>query len=364
LSRRLVPALLPVLAVGASAPVAEMRDAAPQAPPQAAACAERAAALPAPEGLQSATGRTASPASPFRFARPWAPPHPAAEDAAAKASAAGQPATAQRLSRLAKQPRGIWLDEGTPASRLTADVAAMVEATGRDGAVPVFVAYAIPLRDCGDASEGGHASAADYLAWIDALATGLEHGRAAGGHASAVVLEPDAVAQLDRLPEDRRSERLALLRAATARLSAVPGTAVYIDAGHSDWIGAAEMAQRLAKAGVGLARGFSVNVSGFGRTRDEAAYARRIAPLVGWKHFVVDTGRNGAGPPRGGDQAWCNPTGRALGVAPEVAPAELVDALLWIKPPGESDGACLPGQPDAGTFWPEYAADLAARAGW
>jgi len=41
----------------------------------------------------------------------------------------------------------------------------------------------------------------------------------------------------------------------------------------------------------------------------------------------------------------------------------LVDALLWIKPPGTSDGPCN-GGPPAGVFWPSYAVSLAANARW
>ncbi|MYV59291.1 endoglucanase, partial [Streptomyces sp. SID4931] len=37
---------------------------------------------------------------------------------------------------------------------------------------------------------------------------------------------------------------------------------------------------------------------------------------------------------------------------------ELVDAYLWIKRPGESDGDCK-GGPKAGDWWPEYALGLA-----
>ncbi|MGE0796347.1 MAG: glycoside hydrolase family 6 protein, partial [Acidimicrobiia bacterium] len=80
-------------------------------------------------------------------------------------------------------------------------------------------------------------------------------------------------------------------------------------------------------------------------------------------HFVVDTSRNGAGPTD--DRQWCNPPGRALGSVPEVAPgvSPLVDAFLWVKTPGRSDGTCN-GGPKAGDWWPEYLADLARRAGW
>ncbi|XIE81958.1 glycoside hydrolase family 6 protein [Streptomyces sp. SBR177] len=54
--------------------------------------------------------------------------------------------------------------------------------------------------------------------------------------------------------------------------------------------------------------------------------------------------------------------GRALGVPPtDRTGDELVDAYLWIKRPGDSDGTCR-GGPAAGTWWPDYALGLARRA--
>ncbi|MYR13850.1 endoglucanase, partial [Streptomyces sp. SID724] len=38
-----------------------------------------------------------------------------------------------------------------------------------------------------------------------------------------------------------------------------------------------------------------------------------------------------------------------------------LDAYLWIKRPGDSDGTCR-GGPPAGDWWPEYALGLARRA--
>jgi endoglucanase len=84
-------------------------------------------------------------------------------------------------------------------------------------------------------------------------------------------------------------------------------------------------------------------------------------------HFVIDTSRNGEGPnPMTGgadadmvnyetapfDQSstvigtlrsgnWCNPPGSGLGLAPTAnTGVPLVDAYLWVKTPGESDGQC------------------------
>jgi endoglucanase len=141
-------------------------------------------------------------------------------------------------------------------------------------------------------------------------------------------------------------------------LSAGGNVAVYIDAGHAGWVPAEVMASRLISAGVAAARGFSLNVSNFGVTSGEIAYGRRIAPTIGWKRFVIDTSRNGVGPAVGVD-GWCNPPQLELGPAPTSTTGDpIVDAFLWIKRPGESDGTCQ-GGPPAGTWWRQYALDLA-----
>ena len=36
---------------------------------------------------------------------------------------------------------------------------------------------------------------------------------------------------------------------------------------------------------------------------------------------------------------WCNQTGAGLGERPKAAPAAGIDAYVWVKPPGESDGS-------------------------
>ncbi|MFF7726893.1 glycoside hydrolase family 6 protein [Streptomyces sp. NPDC008001] len=61
-------------------------------------------------------------------------------------------------------------------------------------------------------------------------------------------------------------------------------------------------------------------------------------------------------------ESWCNPPGRALGTPPTTATGDpRIDAFLWIKRPGESDGACR-GAPPAGRWWAEYALELARTA--
>src|SRR5690606_21193334 len=45
---------------------------------------------------------------------------------------------------------------------------------------------------------------------------------------------------------------------------------------------------------------------------------------------------------------WCNQTGAGLGERPQANPAAGIDAYVWIKPPGESDGSSqlVPVGPD------------------
>jgi endoglucanase len=77
---------------------------------------------------------------------------------------------------------------------------------------------------------------------------------------------------------------------------------------------------------------------------------------------VIDTARNGNGPTS--DYQWCNPSGRAIGEQPTTNTGNsIVDAFLWVKPPGESDGTCN-GGPQAGVWWPDYALGMAQRAAY
>lgn len=262
---------------------------------------------------------------------------------------ATRPADAALLERIAREPQVMWL--GGWYSDIRATVADTVKRARRAGQMPVFAAYHIPGRDCSPTS--GAPSAKAYRTWIAQVARGI------GSAPAGVILEPDALASVTCLSPAGRRERIALLRWATARLARQPRTAVYIDAGHAKWVPAKEMAARLRAAGVAKGRGFALNVANFHTTAVNRKYGRAVSRLTGGAHFVVDTGRNGRGPKEGD---WCNPPGRALGAPPTTATGDpLMDAGLWVKAPGESDGTCN-GGPGGGVFWPAYALGLVKRA--
>lgn len=260
----------------------------------------------------------------------------------AAAGAARAPGLAARdraeLRRLASVPQAVWLSGGS--ATVAAHTVARTMAAARD-AVPAFVVYAIPHRDCsGGHSAGGLPGAAQYRRYVAAIAGALGSGPA------IVVLEPDSLADLGCLTRAQQAGRLALERSAVHALSARPTTAVYLDGGVRGWQSPSTMAQRLAGAGVAAARGFAVNVSNFDATADEIDYGRAVSGRLGWKHFVVDTSRNGARV-----TGACNPRGAALGALPTTVTGHRgVDALLWVKHPGESDGACGASRQPAGRF--------------
>lgn len=227
----------------------------------------------------------------------------------------------------------------------------------------------------------------------------------------------------DEAAAERRYEEL---RAAVAILSALPKAQVYLDGTGSSWLAPGEIASRLVRAGVAKASGFFLNVSNFESDERVVPYARWVSDCIAlvtrggldprecpsqyspatfddhnsWKatdaaydrlfvqiglnrepsrqkRAVIDTSRNGQGswkPPAGkyrDPEVWCNPPGRGLGQRPTLDSGDpYVDAFLWIKVPGESDGECLRGTagpmdpernvkaPPAGQWFPAQAREL------
>ena len=88
-------------------------------------------------------------------------------------------------------------------------------------------------------------------------------------------------------------------------------------------------------------------------------YAEHLGNAIPTTHFVIDTSRNGTGPNNMTEFAgapfdqpssviaalaagsWCDPPGAGLGLRPTTnTGTPLLDAYLWVKIPGESDGQC------------------------
>lgn len=286
----------------------------------------------------------------------WIDPESAAAQAVVLLGEQGRSAEADELAPISSQPVATWLvDDAAPATARR-----VIEAAGVATQVPVLVLYHRPGRDCGSYSAGGAAEQTSYLDWVDRIAVAI------GDQQVIVVLEPDAIPQAltgQCAQEGRPEATYAMLAGAVQRLTAAPNALVYLDAGHPRWVSDLDsLADALRSSGIEQAAGFSLNVSNFATTADNQAYGDQLSSRLDDKQYLVDVSRNGRGAPTvdpGSIEAWCNPPGAALGENPRIGPERArAIAFLWIKEPGASDGACRPGEPPAGQYWPEYALQL------
>jgi endoglucanase len=267
------------------------------------------------------------------------------------------PEKAKILDKIAQQPQALWVGHwNKDVKRYIEYVIGKAKA---DGAAPIFILYNVPGRDCGQHSSAGAIETADqYRRWIRKIAAG------AGQEKVVFVLEPDALGLLDKnennqecLSKDKQEERLSIIWDAIKVLRQNPNAAVYLDAGHAHWAPAPVMAERLKRAGIEDAHGFALNTSNYVWDAENIKFGHELSKMVGGAPFILDTSRNGNG--QDPKLQWCNPPGRKLGKLPTTETGDpLIQAFLWLKRPGESDGECN-GGPKAGAFWLEQALDLA-----
>ena len=394
-------------------------------------------ALATPAGAAPTATQTAPTlAAGTRFFTP--PPDPGAVRQVIDLGKQRRFADAALITREVATPQAVWFTDGTP-QEVQREVRRTVLEAKAFKAVPTLVVYNAPGRDCAQYSAGGAASQSDYQAWADGFARGLVANQQVivvvepDGLANLPSDCGPAYAADPQNPTD--DERIAEIKyAGEAIEKAAPNALVYLDAGHSAWHGAGDTAQRLDQAGVREFAGFSLNVSNYQSTDQlshfgtwvsdcltavasgadwarghydwcagpyngpvadysaanvaavDASYAGMLAGAQPTTRFVLDTSRNGQGAwaPAAGTtypdpQTWCNPPGRGLGARPQAQPDPafpLVDAYLWIKTPGQSDGQCNRGvagsttdpewggitDPAAGAWFPQQALQLAKLA--
>jgi endoglucanase len=244
------------------------------------------------------------------------------------------PAHAALIYQIASQPQAVWLyGDGDGMMVVEQATASAMSA----GTYPVFVPFAVL-----------EIPAPDYPAWMKDFAQVISAVDA------AVIIEPNVLPQFGAQYAQVISDSIDTLRASGK-------TRIYLDAGHAAWRDAAAMSGILNVAGIHKADGFAINISNFRSTAECITYGEAISALVGGKPYIIDTSRNGLGPH---DVDTCNPPGRGLGFnpvwQPDAARNPRLDAYLWIKRPGESDGdgpECYGGPPH-GQWWDDYAVAL------
>jgi cellulose 1,4-beta-cellobiosidase len=203
------------------------------------------------------------------------------------------------------------------------------------------------------------------------------------------VIEPDSLPNLATNMADPHCGNSATTTAykigipyAINQLSTVSNVAMYLDAAHGGWLGWSNnlnaFVQTVSSLGiVNKLRGFSTNVANYQPLgvpcpsvgyclnnqhpndpccSDPCRLASQYNPAVNEQnyvleltsvflsagiqpYFIVDTGRNGVPDMRSDCANWCNIRGAGIGLRPTTnTNSTYIDALYWLKTPGESDG--------------------------
>ena len=236
-------------------------------------------------------------------------------------------------------------------------------AVEQPGAIPMLTTYRIVDGHCGHWSDPA-SDQAKYHDFIEGFAQGI------GSYRAVLFLEQDSLITTGCLSRQGLAVRMAELNDAINVLKAdCPHLVIYLDAGAADAVPAHRMAWLLRQAGVAKIQGFFLDATHFDWTSTEIRYGDQISQLTGGKHFVVSTGESGRGPlvphnrVKNGNEVLCNPAGRGLGPKPTTSTGyKNVDAFAWLDNPGGSSGACVPGAPPAGVYWPQYGLMLVHNA--
>lgn len=332
---------------------------------------------------------------------------------------------AAQMRTVAGYSTAVWLDsiasiapaDGTMTLAQHLD-AALAQQTGSTPVVITLVIYDLPGRDCAALASNGElpattAGLGSYEhSFIDPIATTLGESRY-GNLRIVTVIEPDSLPNIVTNSSVAACETAGPfyeqgIEYALEGLHAMSNVYVYLDSGHSGWLGwptnSGPAAQEFAKVAMATTSGFA-SVDGF--ITDTANYTPLVEPYMtatesiggdpvdsatfyqynpeidevdfaaemygaltsdGFASTIgmlIDTSRNGWGGSARPSQAststdvntfvdatkvdlranrglWCNVSGAGLGEPPQANPpghdASHLQAYVWIKPPGQSDG--------------------------
>uniref|UniRef100_A0A0W0FPX2 Glucanase n=1 Tax=Moniliophthora roreri TaxID=221103 RepID=A0A0W0FPX2_MONRR len=343
----------------------------------------------------------------------------------------GDSSLKSKASSVANIPTFTWFDTISKIPDLgtyLSQASAQGKSTGKKMLVQIIV-YDLPDRDCAALASNGELSIANdgeakYRGYIDSL---VEQIQQYPDVRVVAIVEPDSLANLvTNMNVQKCANAAAVYKAcicsfwtsisyshnvnlqrsvvyAMQQLNTV-GVYMYLDAGHAGWLGwpanlgpAAQMFQQLyTDAGSPkFVRGLATNVANYNALSastpdpitqgnsnyDEIHYIQALSGVLGSfpAHFIVDQGRSGQQNIRQQWGDWCNVKGAGFGMRPTLnTGSSLIDAIVWAKPGGESDGtsnsssvrfdahcgqsdAFIPA-PEAGTWFQAYFEQLVSKA--
>ncbi|KAF2866512.1 cellobiohydrolase-like protein II precursor [Massariosphaeria phaeospora] len=243
------------------------------------------------------------------------------------------------------------------------------------GSIAGVVIYDLPGRDCAAKASNGELAVGDISVYkseyIDPIVAIFKK---YPNTAFALVIEPDSLpnlvtnADLQTCKDSATGYREGVAYA--LKSLNLPNIAMYIDAGHGGWLGwndnlkpgAKELGTVYKNAGSPKqVRGIATNVAGWNsfdmspgefskatdaqwnKAQNEKQYITLFSPELKSAGMpgqaIVDTARNGVQNLRKEWGHWCNVKGAGFGPRPtSTTGSTLVDAFVWVKPGGESDG--------------------------
>ncbi|CCX31963.1 cellobiohydrolase II [Pyronema domesticum] len=355
--------------------------------------------------------------NPFSGKTQWANPYYASEVSSLAIPsfvAAGKSALATKAASVANVPSFTWLDTRAKIPSIKQYLSS-IKAAGTKNVIVPFVVYNLPDRDCAAAASNGELSIANggvaiyKTEYIDPIRAALLE---FPDIPIALIIEPDSLANLVTNMGVAKCSGAAdtykTLVAYAIKQLALPNVSMYLDGGHGGWLGwpanlpgAAQLFAQIRKdaGSPPQLRGLATNVANYNGWSlstcpaytspnpncDEKRYVEAMVSALagqGWadSHHVVDQGRSGKQPTGQIEQGdWCNAVGTGFGIRPTSNTGHpSVDAFVWVKPGGESDGTsdtsatrydfhcgksdALQPAPEAGTWFNAYFEQLLTNA--
>jgi hypothetical protein len=202
------------------------------------------------------------------------------------------------LAKIGLRPKTKWYGTFVPDNGIRATVQshiASAQAGDPDKLVQIAVFRMTPWEQEGCERRSTPKEKRSYKRWINELAAGI------ADTPMLVVMQPDGPF-LWCTPDKAAKSRL--LTYATKKLSSLPRTSVYIDAGAADWCengrgnDPGRCAQLLMRTGIEYARGFALDSTHYTGPAENIAHGSKIVAALqgagyGKKHFIIDTAKSG-----------------------------------------------------------------------
>ncbi|KAL4139801.1 hypothetical protein PRNP1_005274 [Phytophthora ramorum] len=260
------------------------------------------------------------------------------------------PDSATALDHLESMGIATWYSDRDVNGNATQTAVDLVDSCPETSRLSVVV-YGLPNKDCDAGYSSGNSTVKtgrDYKEFITNLTTVV------GKRKVLYLLEPDAVGLLANKGCAEDYGYQTNLTTAILLLSKNPNAEIYLDVGFwtlektdtADIV--AQIVKKLAKAG--RVKGIALNTSNYRSTTQIAELCTNFQTAVGSTdiHCIIDSSRNFQKFFNASSSEWCNVRKAGIGAPPtNITDMDNIDYLVYVKPPGDSDGTCEDQSADA-----------------